>query len=133
MRQARSAGPMPPSRRRAVAGGGRAVTRDRHRVSRSRRPGAPGPVASPWLAALGLVALGWTALAHAASEAFPRPAQLEPDVQFWERVYSQVTTQGGLLHDDRFLDVVYEELSFPAGMSPRERACLLYTSPSPRD
>ncbi len=53
---------------------------------------------------------------------FPRPPQLEPDVQFWQRVYSKVTTQGGLLHDDRFLDVVYEELSFPAGLSPRERA-----------
>jgi len=53
---------------------------------------------------------------------FPRPPQLEPDVQFWQRVYAKVTTQGGLLHDDRFLDVVYEELSFPAGMSARERA-----------
>ncbi len=53
---------------------------------------------------------------------FPRPPQLEPDVQFWQRVYSKVTTQGGLLHDDRFLDIVYEELSFPAGMSARERA-----------
>jgi membrane-bound lytic murein transglycosylase D len=53
---------------------------------------------------------------------FPRPPQLEPDVQFWQRVYSKVTTQGGLLHDDRYLDVVYEELSFPTGLSPRERA-----------
>jgi membrane-bound lytic murein transglycosylase D len=53
---------------------------------------------------------------------FPRPPQLEPDVQFWQRVYSKVTTQGGLLHDERYLDIVYEELSFPAGLSPRERA-----------
>ena len=56
---------------------------------------------------------------------FPRPPQLEPDVQFWQRIYSKVTTQGGLLHDDRFLGIVYEELSFPAGMSPRERAAMV--------
>jgi len=60
--------------------------------------------------------------ARADSAQFPRPPQLEPDVQFWQRVYSKVTTQGGLLHDDRYLDVVYEELSFPASMAPRERA-----------
>ena len=53
---------------------------------------------------------------------FPRPAQLEPDVQFWQRVYTKVTTQGGVLHDDRYLDVIYEELSFPVGLSPRERS-----------
>jgi membrane-bound lytic murein transglycosylase D len=62
------------------------------------------------------------ARAQTASAAVPRPAQLEPDVQFWQRVYAQVTTQGGLLHDDRFLDVVYEELKFPPGLSPQERS-----------
>ncbi len=56
---------------------------------------------------------------------FPRPPQLEPDVEFWQRVYSKVTTQGGLLHDDRYLDVVYEELMFPTAMSPRERAAVV--------
>jgi membrane-bound lytic murein transglycosylase D len=63
----------------------------------------------------------------AAGEAaqFPRPPQLEPDVAFWERVYSKVTTQGGLLHDDRYLDIVYEELTFPTSMSPRERAAVV--------
>jgi membrane-bound lytic murein transglycosylase D len=53
---------------------------------------------------------------------FPRPPQLEPDVAFWQRVYSKVTTQGGLLHDERYIDVVYDELAFPTGLSPRERA-----------
>ncbi|MBS0376595.1 MAG: LysM peptidoglycan-binding domain-containing protein [Proteobacteria bacterium] len=76
--------------------------------------------ASLALAALGLLAPA--APAHADGGAFPRPPQLEPDVQFWQRIYSKVTTQGGLLHDDRYLDVVYEELSFPAAQSPRERA-----------
>jgi len=33
-------------------------------------------------------------------ESFPQPPQLEPDVRFWIRVYTEVTTDGGLLHDD---------------------------------
>lgn len=60
--------------------------------------------------------------AAAQSVAIPRPAQLEPDVRFWQRIYAEVTTQGGLLHDDRFLDVVYEELRFPPGLAPGERS-----------
>ena len=30
---------------------------------------------------------------------FVRPAELEPDIAFWRKVYTQVTTEGGLLHD----------------------------------
>jgi membrane-bound lytic murein transglycosylase D len=63
--------------------------------------------------------------ADAAPADFPRPPQLEPDVAFWERIYSGVSTQGGLLHDDRYLDVVYEELSFPPGLAPHERAAIV--------
>ena len=69
-----------------------------------------------WLALL----VAGPVVAHSAL--FPRPAELEPDVRFWVRIYSSVTTQGGLLHDDRFLGVVYEELRFPAGLSRPERA-----------
>jgi len=58
---------------------------------------------------------------------FPRPAALEPDVQFWERIYAKVSTHGGLLHDDRHLDIVYEELNFQAGLSTRERSMLVDT------
>ena len=63
--------------------------------------------------------------ARAAAAEFPRPPQLEPDVAFWRRVYSSVTTQGGLLHDDRFLDVIYEEIAFAPALSPRERSDLV--------
>jgi membrane-bound lytic murein transglycosylase D len=66
--------------------------------------------------------------AHAAAQDFPRPPQLEPDVAFWRRIYSSVTTQGGLLHDDRYLDVIYEEISFAPGLAPRERADLVDTA-----
>jgi membrane-bound lytic murein transglycosylase D len=57
----------------------------------------------------------------AAQGAVPRPPGLERDVQFWVRVYTEVSTNGGLVHDDRNLSVVYEKLQFPANLSPRER------------
>ncbi len=47
-----------------------------------------------------------------ASAEFPRPPELEPAVAFWTRVFSGVSTAGGLLHDRDNLAVVYETLSF---------------------
>jgi membrane-bound lytic murein transglycosylase D len=60
--------------------------------------------------------------AEAADVAFPRPAELEPDIAFWRRIYTEVTTNGGLLHDPERLDVVYEVVEFPSDWSPRQRA-----------
>lgn len=77
-----------------------------------------------WLAVWALCWLG-VGSAWADSAQFPRPPELEPDIRFWERVYSKVTTQGGLLHDDRHLDIVYEELAFPSDASAAERAARL--------
>jgi hypothetical protein len=37
--------------------------------------------------------------AAAAEPLLPRPPELEPDVQFWIRVYTQVSTNEGLIHD----------------------------------
>jgi membrane-bound lytic murein transglycosylase D len=56
-------------------------------------------------------------------EPFPRPADLEPDVRFWIRVYTEVTTDGGLLHDSWNLSLVYEVLRFEPDMpqAARER------------
>jgi membrane-bound lytic murein transglycosylase D len=51
----------------------------------------------------------------------PRPKELERDVQFWVRVYTQVDTNGGFLHDQYNLSVVYETLHFSPNASPRER------------
>jgi hypothetical protein len=45
-------------------------------------------------------------------DAMPRPAALEPDVQFWIRVYTQVDTNSGFLHDQYNLGVVYETVHF---------------------
>jgi membrane-bound lytic murein transglycosylase D len=41
---------------------------------------------------------------------FPRPAELEPAISFWVRVYTEVDTQSGFLHDSRHLDVIYTDL-----------------------
>jgi peptidoglycan lytic transglycosylase D len=59
-----------------------------------------------------------------ADEVMPRPPALEPDVQFWLRVYTQVDTNAGLLHDQYNLAVVYDTLHFAAddSQSARERA-----------
>jgi membrane-bound lytic murein transglycosylase D len=76
------------------------------------------------LLVLGLVAccaLLSGAPAHAAS-AFVRPAELEHDVAFWRRVYTEVSTDGGFLHDNERLDIVYETLVFPADLPPSRRS-----------
>ncbi|HUE09878.1 MAG TPA: transglycosylase SLT domain-containing protein, partial [Steroidobacteraceae bacterium] len=61
--------------------------------------------------------------AHAAEAAdpFAHPPELEPDVRFWIRVYTEVTTDQGLLHDDRNLGLVYEVLRFDLAASPAQR------------
>jgi membrane-bound lytic murein transglycosylase D len=51
----------------------------------------------------------------------PRPPALEPDVQFWIRVYTQIDTNAGVLHDQYNLGVVYDTLHFTADTSPSAR------------
>ena len=46
------------------------------------------------------------------SALFAVPPELEPDVRFWVRVYTEVTTDGGLIHDSWYLGLVYEVLRF---------------------
>ena len=70
-----------------------------------------------------VIALFITAAVSAAEfKAFPRPPALEPDIGFWTRVYSEVDTRGGLIHDARNLGVVYEVIRFAPGSGPRARA-----------
>jgi LysM repeat protein len=61
----------------------------------------------------------------AAEDPMPRPPELERDVQFWVRIYSDVDTNGGFLHDEHNLGVVYEKLHFAPNTSPREREKIL--------
>ena len=41
---------------------------------------------------------------------FPRPPELEPAIGFWIRVYTEVDTQSGFLHDSQNLSVIYTSL-----------------------
>ncbi|HYM34667.1 MAG TPA: transglycosylase SLT domain-containing protein, partial [Steroidobacteraceae bacterium] len=56
-----------------------------------------------------------------AANPFVRPTELDPDVHFWQRVYTEAGTDGGFIHDDEHLDVVYEQITFPPDLSPRQR------------
>jgi membrane-bound lytic murein transglycosylase D len=83
---------------------------------------------TPWrvpaMAALGLMLalLLMSAAARAETpDPFIRPPDLENDVRFWIRVYTEVTTDQGLLHDDWNLGLVYEVLRFDPGTSPAYR------------
>jgi membrane-bound lytic murein transglycosylase D len=55
------------------------------------------------------------------TDPFAHPPALEPDIRFWVRVYTEVTTDQGLLHDDWNLKLVYEVLRFDPGSSPSQR------------
>jgi membrane-bound lytic murein transglycosylase D len=52
---------------------------------------------------------------------FPRPAELEPAVQFWTRVYTEIDTRSGFIHDDLRLDIVYQTVKLPSDGSVRDR------------
>ena len=62
---------------------------------------------------------------HAGAANFPRPAVLEPAVKFWTRVYTQVTTDQGYVHDAVNLSVVYETLDLPPYASNTERGSIV--------
>jgi membrane-bound lytic murein transglycosylase D len=75
----------------------------------------------------GGLALLLTVLLFSAARAasIPRPEGLRDDVNFWIRVYTEVTTNEGFLHDERNLAVVYDTIRFSAGGSSRERQRLV--------
>lgn len=52
---------------------------------------------------------------------FPQPASLKPAVAFWIRVYTEIDTNQGFIHDASDLSVVYETLTLPAAAGTQER------------
>jgi peptidoglycan lytic transglycosylase D len=75
-----------------------------------------------------IVLIAWLALLAGAALAapggetpFPKPVSLTPAVTFWKRVYTEVDTSGGFIHDDRRLDVVYEVLRLDRHAKPAEQ------------
>jgi membrane-bound lytic murein transglycosylase D len=73
-----------------------------------------------WLWAVLLIPFA-LARAPAADLAVPYPPQLQRDVDFWVRVYTQVDTDSGYLHDQYDLAVIYDTLHFAPNSSPRAR------------
>src|SRR5580704_3011887 len=63
--------------------------------------------------------------AAAAEIAMPRPGALDRDVQFWIRVYTEISTNAGFLHDENNLAVVYETVHFGPNSTPHEREALV--------
>jgi membrane-bound lytic murein transglycosylase D len=61
----------------------------------------------------------------AADDPMVRPPELERDVQFWIRVYSQIDTNAGFLHDQYNLGVLYDTLHFASNTPPSERQRLV--------
>ena len=59
-----------------------------------------------------------------AQSQIPRPAGIQEDVNFWIRVYTEVTTNEGLLHDERNLAIVYDTVKF-GSTSSRDRQRLV--------
>ena len=58
-----------------------------------------------------LVVAASTSTASADSR-FPRPQSLEPAISFWRAVFSRYSEQQDVIHDDEYLDRVYEVLDY---------------------
>ena len=88
---------------------------------KSVRTFSPGtPHATRYMGLLTGCALACLAGGLVAQE-LPRPPEIEPDIRFWTRVYTEVDTDGGFIHDDRYLDVVYRTMRFDEDASQRSR------------
>lgn len=93
-----------------------------HRVrtsSRKPRRRAGTGLLLAWLLLPGVALPG--AAAGAGEEPFPRPAALAPQIAFWTRIYSEIPSDSGLLHDAGHLEVVYEVLEVPRDLPRRTR------------
>jgi membrane-bound lytic murein transglycosylase D len=58
------------------------------------------------------------------ADPFPRPDGLEADIAFWKSVFGDYSSAQALLHDNRYLGVVYEVVDIPPGISARQRGRL---------
>jgi membrane-bound lytic murein transglycosylase D len=59
--------------------------------------------------------------ADAQNELFPRPAELEPAIKFWTRVYTEIDTNEGFIHDSLRMDLVFQTVRAPNDVGSRER------------
>ncbi len=85
------------------------------------RPTHSGPRFSVRTAGLAIMVILASPAGSVFAQQLPRPAEIEPDVRFWTRVYTEIDTTAGFVHDDRNLDVVYRTLRYEEGASQRSR------------
>ncbi len=55
------------------------------------------------------------------SDLLPRPPELEPAIKFWTRVYTEVDTESGFLHDANNLAIVYQRVDYDRPELERQR------------
>lgn len=63
----------------------------------------------------------FSTLAAQAQELLPRPPALEPAIKFWTRVYTEVDTESGFLHDSNNLAIVYQRVDYDRPEIERQR------------
>jgi membrane-bound lytic murein transglycosylase D len=68
-----------------------------------------------------MLALVCVGLEAGAEEWFPRPPELEPDVNFWVSIFTEYDSDQGILHDNRNLGIVYERVDIPAKAARNDR------------
>ena len=56
-----------------------------------------------------------------ASDLLPSPAGLQTEITFWKRIFAEIPSTEALVHDSRYLGVVYEVAQIPPGTSPSGR------------
>jgi membrane-bound lytic murein transglycosylase D len=56
--------------------------------------------------------------AKSATRDFEIPARLEPNVDFWRKVYSEWSRAQVAIHDDRYMDVIYQVATLPGPIKP---------------
>lgn len=77
-------------------------------------------VAAVWITVLAFALPSLGNAQSGSSELFPKPESLVPAVEFWKRVYTEVTTKEGFIHDSLRLNIVYETIG-PADDRERRR------------
>lgn len=69
---------------------------------------------------IGLLLL-WSFSGLVKADIFPRPASLQPNIDFWKRVYTEIDKTQGFLHDERDLSIVYGKINLPINSSRHTR------------
>lgn len=56
-----------------------------------------------------------------ANNHFPKPGIIKDQVEFWKKIYTQIDTNGGYIHDTNEPKRIYKTIHFPKNMSKRKK------------